>query len=290
MMSATYSLPAQKLRSYVQFYGQRSITVRDPLLIHSVPARGAPLVEFIFGDPIQVLYTGAETKKVSPSVVLVGMLTGPHAQLHLEGTLRSFVIMFQPAGLRDLFDVCLRELTDSTYDARLVLGKAGTEMQQMLGECDSFESCVRAADAFLASRAPDHPRMDRSAMACKLINAQKGQVRIPELAAGLGTSQRQLERDFREAFGLPPKLYARIVRFQAAIDCKARSATKSWTDVAHEFGYYDQMHLVHDFRAFSAETPTENLRLLEAHFRQQIGLIQRSMRVRDPCLVPRFVI
>jgi hypothetical protein len=41
-----------------------------------------------------------------------------------------------------------------------------------------------------------------------------------------------------------PKLFARIVRFEAALDSKARSLGKSWTDVAHEFGYYDQMHLL----------------------------------------------
>jgi hypothetical protein len=27
--------------------------------------------------------------------------------------------------------------------------------------------------------------------------------------------------------------------------------------VAHEFGYYDQMHMVHDFAEFTGGTPTE---------------------------------
>ena len=60
-----------------------------------------------------------------------------------------------------------------------------------------------------------------------------------------------------------PKLYSRIARFEAALDSKARSRTKSWTEIAHEFGYYDQMHLVHDFGQFSVKTPTNLMTELE---------------------------
>jgi hypothetical protein len=36
-----------------------------------------------------------------------------------------------------------------------------------------------------------------------------------------------------------PKLLSRIVRLKNASDTKERNSTKSWTDVAHEIGYYD---------------------------------------------------
>jgi hypothetical protein len=50
------------------------------------------------------------------------------------------------------------------------------------------------------------------------------------------------------------------------------------------------MHLIHDFEEFTAGTPTENLRVLELFFREQIGLIQIGMGAKNPRLVPRFVI
>ncbi len=81
---------------------------------------------------------------------------------------------------------------------------------------------------------------------------------------------RQFERVFGARFGMRPKLYSRIVRFQAALDRKARSSRNSWADVAHEFGYHDQMHMVHDFEEFTGETPTETLRLSEMYSRQQL--------------------
>jgi len=62
------------------------------------------------------------------------------------------------------------------------------------------------------------------------------------------------------------------------LDTKARSLGKSWTKVAHEFGYYDQMHMVHDWRAswaeFQLRCSWKSKRFFEARLRQfeQVGL------------------
>ena len=71
-----------------------------------------------------------------------------------------------------------------------------------------------------------------------------------------------------------PKLFARIARFEAALEHKAHFDTKSWTSVAHTFGYYDHMHMVHDFAEFTGGTPSETLNQLEKVFVEQI----RSLR------------
>jgi AraC-like DNA-binding protein len=248
------------------------------------------MLEFVFGDPIRIRYPGSSVDEKSPGAVVVGMLTRPHGELHLQGTLTSFVIMFQPAGLSALFPVDLRELTDRDYDERSVAGKPIAELEQRLADCDCFASRASAADAFLARRIHDYLNTDRLSIAMDVILARNGRVRMPELAAYSGIGNRQFDRMFGERFGMRPKLYARIVRFQSALDCKARSSTKSWTDVAHEFGYHDQMHMIHDFEEFTGETPTETLRLVEMFFRQQIEAIRIGMGTKDPRPVPRFVI
>jgi AraC-like DNA-binding protein len=282
--------PAPILERYVQFYTQRELRLRDPLFVQSVPARAAPMLEFVFDDPLYIRYPGSSMEVKSPGAVVVGMLTRPHGELRLQGTLTSFVIMFQPAGLSALFPVDLPELTDRDYDARSVVGKPIAELEQRLADCDSFASRVCAADAFLARRVPDHLNTDRLSFAMDVILARNGRVRMPELAAYSGIGDRQFERMFCKRYGMRPKLYARIVRFQSALDSKARSSIKSWTDVAYEFGYYDQMHMIHDFEEFTGETPTETLRLVELFFRQQIEAIRIGMGARDPGQVPRFVI
>lgn len=262
--------PAPILQRYVQFYVQRRLSLLDTHLVQSIPARAVPLLEFVVGDPIKIRLPGSSVSVASPNAAVVGMLTGPRGELDLQGALESFVIVFRPAGLSELFQVSLNELTDRAYDAHSVGGKQIAELEQQLGDCDSFASRVCAADAFLSRRVPDHSSIDHLWGIADLILAKSGRVRIPDLAAYSGIGMRQFERVFGARFGMRPKLYSRIVRFQAALDRKARSSRNSWADVAHEFGYHDQMHMVHDFEEFTGETPTETLRLSEMYSRQQL--------------------
>jgi hypothetical protein len=48
--------------------------------------------------------------------------------------------------------------------------------------------------------------------------------------------------------GLSPKLFARVTRFQMALDAKRISPAHTWLGVAHEFGYFDEMHMIRDFK------------------------------------------
>jgi AraC-like DNA-binding protein len=73
-----------------------------------------------------------------------------------------------------------------------------------------------------------------------------------------------------------PKLYARIARFEAALDSKVRLSSKSWTEVAQEFEYCDQMHMIHDFEDFTGQTPTKTLRQTELLFRGQIEAMRSA--------------
>src|SRR5450755_2457560 len=83
-----------------------------------------------------------------------------------------------------------------------------------------------------------------------------GCVRVSDLAHNAGFGIRQFERRFRYEIGIPPKLYARIVRFEAALRRKAAAPETRWTDIAHALGYHDQMHMVHDFNRLSGDSPT----------------------------------
>jgi AraC-like DNA-binding protein len=287
-MSTEYALPAVPLRPYVQFYARRRLDVPDPVLVHAVPSRGAPMLEFSFGDPIHVRYHGARVEERSPDIVLVGLLTRPHARLRLNGGVRSFVVMFQPTGLTRLFGMPLRELTDCTVGAELALGTSMQEWREQFASCTSFQACSRLADRLL-SRQLTHLREHPTWRLADRINALHGITRVEELATSFGLTPRTLERRFSEAFGISPKRYARIVRFQAALDLKARFPTATWTTVAHRLGYHDQMHLIHDFRAFTGETPTVALQELVAHFAEQLAH-WRDTPGRQALVVPRFII
>lgn len=290
MFSVRHQTPSPRLRPFVQFYVQRELTLRDPLFVQAVPARAAPMLEFIFGDRFTVRYRDTGREDLTPRVVLVGMQTRPFAELRLQGSLVSFIVMFQPTGLDALFGLPPREVIDHDHDARAVLGPMVDELDRRLGDCRTLDERIAATEVFLTWRAARAARPDRLAMAVRQMLAADGCVRIPDVAAWTGLGARQCERAFHDRFGMRPKLLARIIRFQAALDRKARSATKTWADIAQEFGYADQMHMIHDFRQFTGERPTETLRLVEMLFREQIAALRTGLGLDDASRVPRFMV
>ncbi len=74
------------------------------------------------------------------------------------------------------------------------------------------------------------------------------------IARDAGTTPRTLQRLFATQVGISPKLLARITRFQRVF--------RSWQQepnalarVAAACGYFDQSHLVRDFRDFAGAPP-----------------------------------
>lgn len=86
-------------------------------------------------------------------------------------------------------------------------------------------------------------------------------VEVGDLAARFGWSDRHFIRSFSEQVGITPKAYGRIRRFQAALRRIRTGRPNNWADVAAECGYYDQAHLIRDFRAFSGLTPAAYARI-----------------------------
>lgn len=81
---------------------------------------------------------------------------------------------------------------------------------------------------------------------------------VDEAARRSGYSHRQFARLFARDVGLAPKLYARVQRFQKALQLlHADGLQASFADVAFLAGYSDQPHFNRDFREFSGLMPEQ---------------------------------
>lgn len=276
--------PATGLEQFVRYYAQREGQLGNAVVEHPVHARAAPLLEFIFGD--RVIFIGSNNKppQISPRSVIVGMQTHRRGTLHIRGRQDSFVILFQPAGLNRVFALPAQEFTNHDFDAESVLGPAIAHLQEQLADCLSLEERASMANRFLLRRAAAAGTLDGVSTVANQILRLVGATRIPALADRVGLSLRQFERRFTQQVGLSPKLFSRIARFEATLDRMARFRCASWTEVAHYFGYYDHMHMVHEFSEFTGETPTGALRALESLFQPQrnaLGMSRHSFQNGD---------
>jgi len=141
-------------------------------------------------------------------------------------------------------------------EARSILGPSFYELERKLADAPRFSERVQLATNFLLSHGVGWCKPDVVARLANDVLERQGVLRLSEAAERSGLSLRQLERRFRDTVGIAPRRYARIVRFHAASEAKARLNERAWTDIAHDLGYYDQMHMVHDFRIFAGESPT----------------------------------
>jgi AraC-like DNA-binding protein len=82
-----------------------------------------------------------------------------------------------------------------------------------------------------------------------------------EVANKSGYSQRRFIEMFKNEVGLTPKHFQRLQRFRKVITAVQHKCVVDWTDLGLSLGYFDQAHLIHDFREFSGVTPAQYLGL-----------------------------
>lgn len=99
-----------------------------------------------------------------------------------------------------------------------------------------------------------------------LIEESKGRISIEALAFALQINPRQLERKFTRRVGLSPKTFCRLTRFHHAKSILESNHERSGADLAYACGYYDQTHLIQEFRLFTGQTPSRYERLQPVGF------------------------
>jgi AraC-like DNA-binding protein len=256
--------PAPQLRDYVRCFQQRRAHIRGAATVYPIAARPDQFLEFYLQDPYIVRIRDAAAPQVVPRSVVVGPCTRPRAQLVLRGQIDVFTIQFRPAGFHRLFRMPMDEFADQAFEARSVIGPKLGDFEQKLSCASTFGERACVASAFLIECLGDRSGGDAVAAVANQFLSERGALGVGDAAAEAGLSVRQFERRFSEQVGVPPKLYARVVRFNAALEAKMSAPRRLWTDIAHDFGYYDQMHMVRDFEDFTGENPTAFIRRLDA--------------------------
>lgn len=248
--------PRTELAPFVRAYAQRSVAPADPSWIQSVPAQLEQMLNLEFGVLPAIRHRGRD---VSQGILVGGGQTDFSGTLGLRPGVDSFAVFFWPCGWSQLFNIPVREMTDHFEDATALHGAVIREVWSRMGEEATFERRVAVVEAFLMRRLPQVKGADKIKITIQYLFKRHGAVKIPNLGRQDALSLRHFERLFRAEVGMSAKTFARIARFQAAMDAKLANPTRTWLNIAHSFGYYDQMHMVHDFEQLGRNTPTQVL-------------------------------
>jgi AraC-like DNA-binding protein len=269
MHSSQVGQPSKATRQYVRLYVQREIQSGVETVLHPVTARSTHLIDFEFGDPIGIQPAGALFTRKAEAAALVGLQTSQQNQLLMQDKVKSFIVFFHAAAMYQLFRLPAADLVDRDYAAPSVLGTACSELYQRLGNARCFEERVQIVERFVFVQSLRERVAGSIELAANEILQKHGECRMDRLAQDTGLAVRSFQRLFRQHIGVSPKLYARIVRFESALKTKVSFPEKSWATIACQFGYHDQMHMIHDFEKLSGATPIKILDQMKTVFAPQ---------------------
>ncbi len=252
MLTTQSATPDPVLQPFIHCYVQRVSEAGE--VIEPVFPRAGTMLIFQFAALYEVKEYETEQCRPSWAATVIGPIDARRTRLILRNQVHSLDVLIRPLGMYRLFGVPISPLAGGGAEGHAVFGPQITSLYECLGNAPSFADRVKILDSFFLDRLHLSNPLQPAALAMRQVAS--GRWSVTAAAARIGISERQLERRSHECSGVSPKLLARVSRFGRAIQ-KRRSGFRSWIDIAHEVGYYDQMHLIRDFHDLGGGTPTE---------------------------------
>jgi AraC-like DNA-binding protein len=197
----------------------------------------------------------------SPREFATAVICGAHSRpFVLETAAQSSVVgvHFRPGGAAAFLGLPLGELTNQHVALEDIWGRGAVELRERLLESRTPSSMFAVLERALLRRLLDpRPRHAVVEAALRRFAAAPTVARVRDVGESTGYGAKRFIELFREDVGLTPKVFCRVLRFQAVLDRIVSGREVDWARVAVDCGYYDQSHLIRDFRAFSGMTPSE---------------------------------
>jgi AraC-like DNA-binding protein len=188
------------------------------------------------------------------------LVAGPHSRSYVIDTGQQASLLgakFRPGGACAFFGLSADVLRDQHVPLEELWGSAAVQLQDEAMEVRTPEARIsvleEAMTARLASARRAHPAI---AYAVRRFHTHHGAEHVAAVAAEIDLSSHRFIDLFRREIGLPPKLYCRLLRFRRLLHNMALMPATDLTIIALDCGYYDQSHMIREFKAFSGLTPS----------------------------------
>ena len=243
------------LRELVLRYGGFEEGAHLALTRREMPYAGTPLI-LTFGAPY-LLSEAIDPDR--PAVSRRSFVAGIHetrTTSKTTGATWTVQIDLTPIGAYRIIGLPMIELTNRVVDAVEVLGPSILEFEQRLYHALTWEERFDIIDTYLLHRLDRGPRESPEiTWVWRQLRAAHGDIEISALGEELQWSRKRLTRTFRDQLGVGPKMAGRILRFQRLLALDRSFPGASWSDLALRSGYFDQAHLIREFREFTGITP-----------------------------------
>lgn len=189
-----------------------------------------------------------------PSIILTGLHVVP-TQVLMEEKCCFINVQFKPFGLYNLFNVPQQEIINSCFDGTIFMGTAVQRLLEKLAEATTSELQNQLIQSYLKDQLKTSKCLLPIDHALNLMFEKGGNQSIECTAALSCLSLKQFERLCKLKVGICPKYFSKLVRFSNLYRLKEKHPELPWCRLAIDCGYYDQMHMIRDFKQFTGENP-----------------------------------
>lgn len=229
-----------------------------PYARERIAPTGSTVVVLVLGPPIrETPDDGAGTSVLTD----VGFVIGPHDRPVVNeptGETHAVGVVTTPVGCQAALGIRPAPLRGAVTTLEQAWPSGVALRRRLLGSHDP-EQLLDAVEAHLHARLDlDVPALERCERAVARLEADPTRA-IADVAAGLGVSPAQLGRDFTRVVGTSPRVLARLLRVRHLLAGMDATADQPWAELAADLGWYDQAHLIRDFRRHTGVTPTAYL-------------------------------
>jgi AraC-like DNA-binding protein len=166
-------------------------------------------------------------------------------------------VRFKIGGAAPFFPIPLSEIANRHVHVNDLWPGAGERLSESLFAAENHEERI----ALLQDALVDRLKSCEEFSSIRIVRAavksaqQAGTRRVSDLAKTIGVSDRHLNRAFQNAVGISPKQFVRILRFQQVVKVARQNAALNWAEIAADTDYYDQSHLIAEFKRLTGMTP-----------------------------------
>lgn len=239
------------------------------------PYPAAPFQSIIFycKNPISSSTIYMDEFIIQPYAILIGpQLSRVNVKVHQQ--LRSIRVDFVPGGMYRLLGIPMHELFDRGFDAADFFGTRIHYLNEQLFDVADLKTGKTMVENFLMGLLQSVKSILPFDAAMQVLLKNNGLMSIDKVAALSCLCIKQFERVCKDRIGMNPKLYARILKFSKAYRLREANPQLKWIEIAHEAGYFDQMHMIRDFKVFAGVNPSViEQELLATPLRMQKDLI-----------------
>ena len=243
--------PAPALAPFVDWYGWYESDL-PPACETSVPTGLCALMVNLAEDELR-WYDSAGRVHRRSGIGVCAARPGP-VTIDTAEQRRTICVAFRPAGAYPFFAVPPGALDEPVVDLADLWGPpAARDLRDRMLAAPTPHAALLTLQSVLAQRAARPLEADSGILAAAAALGRGAGV--AEVSDRLGTTTGSLRRRFAERMGLTPKRYGRIRRLHRLLDGVVGHSDVDWSRAAADSGYFDQAHMVNEFRALTGVTP-----------------------------------